>query len=33
MHLVALREQELGKVRAVLTGDARDEGFLHVETA
>ena len=26
VHLVALVEQQLGQVRAVLAGDARDEG-------
>ena len=27
---VALREQQLGQVRAVLAGDARDEGGCHI---
>ena len=31
VHLVALREKELGEVRAVLAGDAGDEGFLQRE--
>ena len=27
--LTALREREFGPIRAILAGDARDQGFLH----
>jgi hypothetical protein len=32
MHLVAFGQEELGQIRAVLAGDAGDEGFFsHAE--
>jgi hypothetical protein len=29
VHLIAFAQQEFGKVRAVLPGDAGDESFFH----
>jgi hypothetical protein len=29
VHLITLAEQELGEIRAVLSGDAGDERFFH----